>query len=56
MKMKMQDAGCQLGRHELRNSEWLWLEIVKDEREQISAEEDEKARKNSSRQPVAGSR
>lgn len=49
MKAKMQDAGCQLGRHELRNPEWLWLEIVKDEREQIRAEEAEKARKNSRR-------
>jgi hypothetical protein len=36
-KLNMQDNGCPLGRHELKNHEWLWLGIIKDERFKINS-------------------
>lgn len=31
-KVILQDNGCILERHELKNHEWAWLGIIKDER------------------------
>lgn len=45
MKIIMQDNGCPLGRNELRNQEWIWLGIVKNERAMIAAEEAKSADK-----------
>lgn len=44
-KIAMQDNGCPLGRHELRNYEWLWLGTVKDERMKVWQEEQEQGKK-----------
>ena len=38
-KLALQDNGCQLGRHDLLNHEWLWLGIVKEERLAVWKEE-----------------
>lgn len=35
-KLVLQDNGCQLDRHELKNYEWPWLNIIKAEREKVS--------------------
>jgi len=35
----MQDAGCQIGRHELTNEEWLALGTIKTERDKIEPKE-----------------
>jgi len=36
------NSGCPIGRHELRNEEWLALGAMKDELERIAAEEAKK--------------
>lgn len=42
--MSLQNAGCQLERHDLTNHEWQMLGIVKSEFNLIGHEEREKAR------------
>lgn len=37
--MRLQDAGCPIGRHELTNTEWLELGILKLVRMELEAEE-----------------
>ena len=36
------DSGCPLGRHELRDHEWLMLGIIRSERDKIISEESKK--------------
>lgn len=36
--MALLDAGCPVGRHELRNHEWVWLGALRAERSQILRE------------------
>lgn len=44
-KLAMQNNGCALARHELKNNEWQWLGVVKDEQMKVHLEEEEAKRK-----------
>jgi len=48
-KLGMQDAGCPLGRHDLKNHEWQLLGILKNERQLVWNEEQKQKRTGQNR-------
>lgn len=40
--MALMDAGCPVGRHEIKHTEWIAIGVLKNEREKITVEKTKK--------------